>query len=265
MRAGAKKVHVSVVSHGQAALVQRFLNGVEKHIDPKSVVVTLTLNIPETIEFSQSDFSYPLNILKNAEPKGFGANHNAAFRSIREADRSEFFCVANPDIELEDDALSPLIAMVSADKTIGIGGPLVKNSLGLIEDSARRLPTPVNIFRRAVGRRSLDYDMRAPVVYPDWIAGMFMVFPKRVFKELGGFDERYFLYYEDVDICSRARLQGYRIAVNTASTVVHDARRSSHCRISYLRRHLRSMTRFFSSKVFFDVRRKLVRVQDGGR
>lgn len=73
---------------------------------------------------------------------------------------------------------------------------------------------------------------------------MFMLFPRTVYEQLGGFDETYFLYYEDVDLCARLRKLGYRVGYCADVSVVHDARRASHSNLSYLRRHLASMARF---------------------
>ena len=80
-----------------------------------------------------------------------------------------------------------------------------------------------------------------------------MLFRREVFEKLRGFDERYFLYYEDVDLCARLNLQGYAVALCPAATVVHHAQRSSHQSIKYLRWHLLSMLRFFVSLPFLKI------------
>ena len=77
-----------------------------------------------------------------------------------------------------------------------------------------------------------------------------MLFQSAAFLELGGFDERYFLYYEDVDICARLRLAGHEIVVCPWVSVVHAARRESHQKLQYLAWHIASITRFFCSLVF---------------
>lgn len=74
---------------------------------------------------------------------------------------------------------------------------------------------------------------------------MFMLFRSQDFERLGGFDERYFLYYEDVDICVRAGQQGMRVVACPKVSVVHDARRDSRRSFKHLRWHLASMVRFF--------------------
>jgi N-acetylglucosaminyl-diphospho-decaprenol L-rhamnosyltransferase len=85
---------------------------------------------------------------------------------------------------------------------------------------------------------------------------MFMLFPREIFKEIGGFDERYFLYYEDVDLCARLTLAGYRILLCNTVSAIHDARRSSHKNLRYMRLHLLSIIRFFFSDVYRQLRQR---------
>ena len=103
-----------------------------------------------------------------------------------------------------------------------------------------------------MGADNSRYDVKKGALsfYPDWVAGMFMLFPHEVFQNIGGFDERYFLYYEDVDLCARLTLANYRILLCSTVSVVHDARRSSHKNLRYMRLHLTSMLRFFFSSVY---------------
>jgi GT2 family glycosyltransferase len=83
-----------------------------------------------------------------------------------------------------------------------------------------------------------------------------MVFPSRMFAELGGFDERYYLYYEDVDLCCRAHLAGYDVLLDEAASVTHDGLWDSHRNPRYLRWHLESMARFFWSGVYREAGRR---------
>jgi GT2 family glycosyltransferase len=82
---------------------------------------------------------------------------------------------------------------------------------------------------------------------------MFMLIPAAVFRKIGGFDERYFLYYEDVDLCARMRLGGYDIRLCPNAKVIHEARRQSHRDLRYFRWHLASILRFFFSKPFITI------------
>ncbi|NJD05153.1 MAG: glycosyltransferase, partial [Methylococcaceae bacterium] len=203
----------------------------------------VTLNLPEPPPLSGLPF--PVRLVENAIPKGFGENHNAAFRLAR----GEYFCVLNPDIRLTCDPFPDLIARLEASARPGVIAPRVVSPGGELEDSARPFPSPVSIVAKALGhnpdRDRLGVRLNDDALAVDWVAGMFMLFPRAVFAELGGFDERYFLYYEDVDLCSRLQAMGRDVRVSGAVSVIHDARRESHRNLRYLRWHLTSMLRFF--------------------
>lgn len=233
-------VSISIVSHQQGALVAALLADIAAHCAwPLEVI--LTLNLPETLPFDAGSFSFPVRVVNNTTPKGFGANHNAAFGLAGAA----HFCVLNPDIRVDHDAWSPLLALL-ADRSIGVAGPLIVSPGGSVEDSARRFPTPTGILRKALfGSSGPEYAAGDEPLYPDWIAGMFMVFRSETFRAAGGFDEGYFLYYEDVDLCWRLKGRQLRAAQLPAARAVHDARRTSHRRLRYLLWHARSMLRFF--------------------
>jgi GT2 family glycosyltransferase len=244
----AASIVISVVSHGQAALVGALLHDIQQHCLIYSTTVIVTLNIDEPLIFSESDFDFRLEIICNARPKGFGANHNAAFQTIA----GDYFCVMNPDIRLQNDPF-PLLLLSAERESVGVVAPQVVNKDQCTEDSARRLPTPVGIISKALyGSNSFDYEIGKHEFTPDWVAGMFMLFPSDVFEKIGGFDERYFLYYEDVDLCCRLGLAGYKIALNPSAVIVHDARRQSHRNVRYFIWHLTSMLRFFLSPVYRD-------------
>jgi GT2 family glycosyltransferase len=79
---------------------------------------------------------------------------------------------------------------------------------------------------------------------------MFMLFKPDLFSAVDGFDERYHLYYEDVDICARLKIAGYRIMACPTVSVIHSARRESHRNLRYMKWHLQSMLRFFLSRTY---------------
>lgn len=230
-------------------MVKALLDDLNRCCKTCPLEILLTLNLPEELPFDADNFFFPVVVHANPAPKGFGENHNQAF--ARSA--GQLFCVMNPDIRLDEDVFAALDACLQ-DASVGVAAPLVLDGNGATEDSARRFPTPFRILCKALGGcRGSDYAVRGETVFPDWVAGMFMLFRREVYEELGGFDQRYFLYYEDVDLCARLRLRGYQVALCPAAKVVHHAHRSSHRNIRYLRLHLRSMLRFFFSPPFLKI------------
>jgi hypothetical protein len=244
------RISISLISHGQCSLVKHVLDDLKTHCANDIAEVTLTINVDEDVSFSPEELIFPVHILRNSSPKGFGANHNAAFRQAR----GDYFCVLNPDIRLTENPFPALVALADQPGA-GVVAPRIVNSAGQREDSARRFPTPFELLGKILGGRSAAVPDTFGVSAPDWVAGMFMLFPTAVFREMNGFDERYFLYYEDVDLCARLALAGYKRLVCPDVRVVHDARRSSHRDARYAVMHLQSILRFFSSDVYRQVKK----------
>jgi len=238
------KVSISIVSHGQSGLVFLLLADLARFCRT-SIEVFLTLNTFETLDFDTHAFPFPVYVIQNSARKGFGANHNNAFKQISEG---TFFCVLNPDVRLDMDPFPALMAKLQ-EPSVGVVAPLVYNDRGEVEDSARAFPTPLSIVLRAAARirhQAGNYEKFSN--QPDWVGGMFMVFRTETFRALGGFDERYFLYYEDVDICWRLKRRGQSTVLDQSTRIIHCARRDSHRKIRYFFWHVTSMVRFFHTR-----------------
>lgn len=234
-------IAVSVVSHGQGELVAQLLQDIRVHCVSTPLHVLLTLNIEEQLPFDAAEFPFAIQVIKNRKRRGFAANHNAAFTAVH----GEYFCVLNPDIRFQNDPFPALLAGF-ADPAVGLTAPLVTGPHGQTEDSARRFPTPFSIVRKVFfDPRGPDYEIGQANIHPDWVAGMFMLWRADMFRKIGGFDEGFFLYYEDVDACARLHRAGFRVALIPVAKVIHYARRASHRNLRYLRWHLASMLRFF--------------------
>lgn len=236
-----REITLSVVSHGQNALVNQLLADVQRH-GAGSVSLVLTENIPDPVSLAAGSLSCPAEIVRNDHARGFGANHNAAFGRSR----SRFFCVANPDIRLASDPFGRLV-QTAHDTAAGVVGPLVREPAGGIADSARRFPTAGLLLRKLLGSvPPLDYPVDRGPVDADWVAGMFMLFASDAYRLVRGFDEAYFLYYEDVDICHRLHAAGRKVIFDPGAEVTHDARRASRSNPRLALRHAASALRFLA-------------------
>lgn len=243
------EISISVVSHGQINLINNLLADLNECCQSSSIELILTLNLKEELPFVLDDFSFPIKVIENQTPLGFAANHNQAFKLAT----GNFFCVINPDIRLIGEPFAALLECLNYTNS-GMVAPLVVGVDGEVEDSARFFPTPFKILCKALGRcKGSDYMINNEPIFPDWVGGMFMLFPSEIFKKLNGFDERFFLYYEDVDLCARLNLLGYKVVLCPTVAVVHNARRSSHGSLKYLKWHIASMLRFFCSTIFLKV------------
>jgi GT2 family glycosyltransferase len=246
----AANISLSVVSHQQIELIGRLLQDIEKHCRAHSLEVILTLNMREVPPFDLNGFSFPVMVIENSIPQGFAANHDQAFSRST----GRYFCVINPDIRLDSDPFQIMMECLE-DQSVGVVGPLVLNTQNAIEDSARKFPGPLIILCKLFGKcRGGDYKIGEEIILPDWVGGMCMLFRRDVYKQLGGFDRKFFLYYEDVDLCARMWLHGYKVALVPKVRVIHEARRDSHRKTKFLKWHLASMLKFFLSPVYWRVK-----------
>lgn len=237
-----KLITISIVSHKQIALVDRLLAELVALRTSVALEVIVTLNTAEPVPTHWASFALPLRLLHNTCPKGFAANHNAAFAAAQ----GRWFCVLNPDIRLPHDPFPVLLAELQRQAT-ALVAPVVLNSSGAIEDSVRRFPTVGSLVRKLFGGDGGRYRFAlggAPFL-PDWVAGMFMLFDSTAYRAVGGFDEGFHLYYEDVDICARLWKAGFKVALHPGVSVVHEAQRASRKSPRYMAWHLASMARYF--------------------
>ncbi|AVP59157.1 glycosyl transferase [Pulveribacter suum] len=203
--------------------------------------VVLTLNQADEPPPFPEDQSWPfaLQLRRNARPLGFGANHNRALAGAAEA----FVCVLNPDVRLQPQAGDALAALraVACRPGVGCAYPAQVDAQGRVQDSERALPTPAALWRRrAMGRSEARVD---------WVNAACLVLPRAAWADVRGFDERYYMYCEDVDLSLRLRLAGWRLE-RAPVAVVHAGQRASHRRLAHLAWHLRSLLRLWCSPVY---------------
>lgn len=242
---------ISIVSHGHRKLLLMLLEDLAR-LGRQDFEVILTWNLKsEDTTIDAHAYPFKLSSTINVEPRGFASNHNAAFR------RSSglHFVLLNPDIRIPEDPFDALLDIVQT-MPHSICSPLILNGKHEREDSARPFPTPWFLLKKAVAKA---VGIRLPIqtvqqsgslLHPDWIAGMFMLVPRCIYTALGGLSESYFLYYEDVDFCARARLVGVEALVTTRAFAIHDAQRESHRNLRFLGWHAQSAMRFFFSETY---------------
>jgi N-acetylglucosaminyl-diphospho-decaprenol L-rhamnosyltransferase len=236
---GTTRVTLSIVSHRHNAMINHLLRDLGRHCGSE-IHVILTENVADSVAISTENLPFPVERIVNGGAKGFGANHNAAFTRCR----TPLFCVVNPDVRVTSDPLPPMSGTL-ADARVGVVGPLVRNSSGALEDSARVFPTLgsllVRAFREPAGPA---YPVDRGPLEVDWIAGMFMLFRRETYEAVGGFDEAFFLYYEDVDLCLRLRARGFSVVYDPRAEIVHDAQRASRGNPRLAFHHLMSISRY---------------------
>ena len=239
----APEITVSVVSHGHGAMVSELLGDLAAL--PEVARCVVTLNIPEPDIAIPPALASRVVWRRNAHRLGFGANHNGAFTDCD----TPYYCIINPDVRITGNPFPALLSTLQQDRA-ALAAPAILSPEGRLEDSVRHFPTPVSLAAKALFGIDGRYGFTTgdPHFTVDWVGGMCMLFRRDAFTAVKGFDESFFLYYEDVDLCARLGQQGWHVFAVPQASVVHNARRDSHRKLRYLRWHLASLLRYLARR-----------------
>ena len=169
-----------------------------------------------------------VRIIVPGENLGFGAGVNRGVAAL--SGQADEIIVANPDTEVHHGAISALVAALGDHPGWAIVGPTVVTVEGERYPSVRRFPSPLvatghallgrvspnNPFTRRYRSTSQRSDGGV-----DWVSGSFFVIRRSAFERLGGFDEAYFMFAEDMDLCWRAHRDGFGVGVAPVAVVTH--------------------------------------------
>lgn len=203
--------------------------------------------VSELAELAQQylDVTY----LPTGKNLGFGGGHNYVLDQLD----SKFHAIVNPDIILEEDAFSKLIAFME-DESIGMCVPRLLDEEGNLLAVYRRELTVWDMFirmflkgafkKRQAYHTMQDADYTKPFDVP-FAQGSFLLIRTELFKQLGGFDERFFLYMEDADLCKRVNKVS-RLCYCPDATVIHKWEKGSHKSGKLFKLHVQSMISYFA-------------------
>jgi N-acetylglucosaminyl-diphospho-decaprenol L-rhamnosyltransferase len=161
---------------------------------------------------------------------GYGGGVNRGVAAVPEG--PDVLLVCNADLTVDPAAPKALVAALDADAELGIVGPRIDNTDGTVYPSARAIPGPFdaaahaflgpimpnNRFTRRYRMLDWDHDIARRV---DWISGACFAIRRDLFDRIGGFNEDYYMYLEEIDLCTRARAAGSAIGYEPAAHVVH--------------------------------------------
>ena len=198
---------ISVVSHGHAhMLTDGRLNRIINSENVKLVVLD-NLGEENLREYCERN---NITYMQNVRRQGFGANNNKVFAQNEGCYFKYFICI-NPDIILDTEALSTFIKFIVTQDDILATLKLVDTKRNRLDQNIRRYPTIKLLFRSLFLSDKTGYvydeNERKNLTQVDWCCGSFLAVKSEVYQEVSGFDERYFMYMEDVDLCRTISLK----------------------------------------------------------
>ena len=201
-------------------------------------------NIPDSERVVPDEVSYSLNLRK----AGFGSNHNKTFE-LAQPDPDDWFVICNPDIIATPEQVRQLLTQAENEGTELAAPMLWNNKTDRFDHNVRprvRLLFLILSFVGMPGPSRYSADQLEKLETSDWASGAFLAIKAGLFRKLGGFDDRYFMYMEDVDLCRRAETLGARVRYFGNVQMIHNAARDNRKLVSRsFLNHLRSAMRFF--------------------
>jgi GT2 family glycosyltransferase len=160
---------------------------------------------------------------------GFAHGCNAGWR----AGEADYVLFLNPDARISSESLRTLADVLDTSPEVGATAPLIRDDKGELEYSQRRYPRLRSTYAQALFLHRLaptapwtdelirDEDAYERPTNPDWVTGAAIMIRRSLLEELGGFDEGFFMYCEDIDICRRMHERGYAIRFEPSATITH--------------------------------------------
>jgi GT2 family glycosyltransferase/lipopolysaccharide/colanic/teichoic acid biosynthesis glycosyltransferase len=230
------KFAIVIISYNTRKLIRRCLESL-RAFAPRcamEVLVVDNASYDGSVEMLAQEFPW-VWVLPNRRNLGYAAAVNQGL----EATRGEYVLILNPDIVVRDGSLDQLVDFLDRTPDCGIAAAKLLNTDGTLQHSCRSFYTPRTLLMRRtpLGKLfpnspiirhhlMLDYDHTTPRAV-DWVIGACMLVRRSAAEAVGGMDERFFLYFEDVDWCFRMSRQGWKVWYLPQSEMVHEHRRDS--------------------------------------
>ncbi len=230
--------------------------------DYPQVELTIVDNSPIKSNFTENlspNYKGQIIYLWNGKNLGFGAAHNLAVKHI--SPPSDYHLIINPDITVQEGCIRELTSYLDQNPEVGMVGPKILSPDGSMQYSCKRNPSLFILAIRWLVKRSViesidllrmknslyemqDFNYNSSIE-PEFLSGCFMIIRRKIFEQLDGFDDRYFLYLEDADLTRRVNQVSKTKFIPTA-TVIHDWMRGSHKNIKLALIMFQSAIKYFS-------------------
>ena len=245
-----------VVTYRSSDVLTGFLDSLtQSSLLPDDVVVVD--NSPTKVSLPKKGSLQAVSVVHRPDNPGYGTAANVGVAALR--DSCDWVVVCNPDILVDKDTLQLLLDEAESHDSAGSLGPAIRNDDGSLYPSARALPSlgigighgllgvvwPGNPWTRAYRG---DYESSS-TRETGWLSGSFLLLRREAWEAVGGFDEKYFMFFEDVDLGWRLQQHGYRNLYVPSATAIHEGGHSTKSNYTLmLTAHHESAVRFIAKR-----------------
>jgi len=244
-----KRVSIAIVTYNDEKHIGNLLGSINECVKLEDCHIFLIDNgsQDETRNIAKEK-NDNITIIENEKNIGFGAGHNKVLSLLD----SKYHVILNPDVVIKSDVISQMACYLDSNPDIGMITPKILYSDGSVQILPKKDPKPIYMLARRSKIKALQkykdaYEMTeagADKAYDiEFASGSFMFIRTELFKKVGGFDERYFLYLEDADLSRKVR-QYARIQYNPGFIVYHDWQQAGAKQIKYFLIHVVSMIKY---------------------
>jgi len=222
---------IIIVNYNVKEFLQNLIHSIEKASSNliKEIIIIDNASDDGSVEFIREKFPQ-IKLIANQKNLGFGKANNIGLKQAS----GKFILLINPDTLVAEDTFDKMITFFNENKNVGLAGCKILNPDGTLQLPCRRsFPGPWTSFTKVTGlstlfpkskifaRYNLTYLDENQTYEVDAISGSFMMMRREVFEKVGGFDEQFFMYGEDLDLCYRIQKAGYKVFYVHSTQIIH--------------------------------------------
>lgn len=222
---------IIIVNYNVKEFLQNLLHSISKSSDKinREIIIVDNASNDGSVEFISEKFP-EFNIIANNKNLGFSKANNIGMKQAT----GKYILLINPDTLVSEDTFEKMIRFFEENPIVGLAGCKILNPDGTLQLACRRsFPGPWTSFCKVAGLSNLFPESRIFARYNltyldpcqtyevDAISGSFMMFRKDVYEKIGGLDEKFFMYGEDLDFCYRAQKSGYKVFYVHSTQIIH--------------------------------------------
>ena len=207
-----KKISFIIVAYKSLKFLTDCVNSIIQHTSGEYEIVIVDNNSGENLDIIQNLSTEKITIIYSDKNAGFGSGVNLGATKAT----GDWMCIINPDTKIQED-IHTLSTIDKNTKVIGLA--LVNQEKQIQAYQYGDFPTPKSIIQNTA--KKIWQNPIEKTIATDWVSGGSLCIETNLFRELGGFDERFFMYYEDIDLCRRVRQSGHNIEWTQQITIWH--------------------------------------------